>query len=442
MDLFEAIPVDSLPGTPLAERMRPHSLEGLIGQKKICEKLLGYVRTGFLPNLIFWGPPGTGKTTAAEALGREFGARLVSVNATSFGVKELRSVGEESWRLRRERQQRTIIFVDEVHRFNKGQQDVLLPYIEKGDLTLIGATTENPSYELNKSILSRCRVLVFERLSLEECEELFQRAWGDFLQQNPSFLGKMEDGELLLDDKARRWLLSWADGDARRLLLAVEEIFYKAIELLKEKKRLTEVELQDILGGLILGHDKHSDSHYDLASALIKSVRGSDFNAALYYLARLLLGGEDILFIARRLVILSSEDVGNADPRALQVAMAGAHAVEFVGRPEADIVLAQMVTYLSSAPKSNRSYMALHKAKALVEAYGSCPVPPHLRSSGEGRAVYKYPHDYHRHWVEQSYFPNEINLDGVNEVLYIPDDIGFEKQIKEYVQWMKGQITR
>ncbi len=425
MDLFDSVPLESLPGTPLAEKMRPKELDDFVGQEKVREQLSSYLKSNYLPNLIFWGPPGTGKTSAAGALGRAFSSHLVSVNATSSGAKELRQIGEEAKSRRLENHTRTILFVDEVHRFNKGQQDVLLPYIEKGDLTLIGATTENPSYELNKAILSRCRLIVFESLSVADGKILVQRT-----------LCKDAFSQETLEA-----LVNWSDGDARKLLTAVEEISMSFAERISERKAISSEEVRGILGRMVIGHDKASDSHYDLASALIKSIRGSDADAALYYLARLLKGGEDVSFIARRLVISASEDVGNADPRALQVAVAGAQAVELVGLPEAAINLAQVTTYLASAPKSNRSYLALQKAQALVETTGSAPVPLKLRSAktsemkklgyGEG---YKYAHNYPRHWVEQKYLPDSIDL---KEPLYEPDEIGFEKQIKEFVAWLK-----
>ncbi len=439
MDLFSSIPVESLPGTPLAEKMRPKQLEDFVGQAKVCQQLSGYLKSGYLPNLIFWGPPGTGKTSAAESLGRTIGAQLVSVNATNSGTKDLRQIGEEAKQRRLENHTRTVLFVDEVHRFNKGQQDVLLPYIEKGDLTLIGATTENPSYELNKAILSRCRLVIFERLSIEDGITLVFRT----LEKIFCDERKLSTSEIknVFTEESLNWLVGWSDGDARKLLTAIEEISVSLAEEIAAKRSLALPDLQDILGRIVIGHDKSSDLHYDLASALIKSIRGSDADAALYYLARLLKGGEDVVFLARRLVILASEDVGNADPRALQVAVAGAQAVELIGLPEAAINLAQVVTYLASAPKSNRSYLALQKAKDLVESTGSLSVPLFLRSAktkemqnlGYGLG-YKYPHDYPRHWTEQNYLPESIEL---KQPFYVPDEIGFEKQIKEFVSWLR-----
>lgn len=436
MDLFSSIPTNDLPGTPLAERLRPKDRKELLGQPKVLNQIERYVRSGYLPSLILWGPPGTGKTTLAQALAQEFKAEFVSINAVESGAKALKEIGESARMRRLQYQTQTILFVDEIHRFNKAQQDVLLPFVEKGDVILIGATTENPSYELNRALLSRCRLIVFERHDENSLNELMKRA----------FQKQTEDGnpwtlEKVLAPEAQRLLVEKADGDARRMLLALEEIFthlksYPDIHLPMDPDTV-----QTLLGQTPIGYDRQSDQHYDVISAFIKSIRGSDADAALYYLARMLKGGEDPVFIARRLVILASEDVGNADPRALQVAISGAQAVEMVGLPEGAINLAQVVTYIASAPKSNRSYLGLRSAQAYVEKTGTPPIPLHLRSSktapmkelgyGEG---YKYPHDFPRHWADQEYWP-----DGVpREQFYEPHEIGFEKQILEYRKWLKG----
>jgi len=458
MDLFQSVDIKTLPGTPLPEKLRPQDFQDLVGQKKAIEQIKRYIESGFLPNLILWGPPGTGKTSFARLLSKYFDCDFVAINAVQSGVKELKEISESAKKKRIEFHRRTLLFVDEVHRFNKSQQDVLLPFIESGDVTLIGATTENPSYELNKAILSRSRLIVFEKIKHEELFVLMKKA-----AENHGY-----EITQIISSEAREWLQSWADGDARKLFLALEEIFSE-ISLLKKRnknefnnqfnselksnntelnndeqmKPLTKENLQALLGRLVIGHDKSSDSHYDLISAMIKSIRGSDADAALYYLGRLVKGGEDPIFIARRLVILASEDVGNADPRAIQVAISCAQAVEMIGMPEGGINLAQAVTYLSSAPKSNRSYSGYKKALQLVEQTGSLPVPLKLRSSqsvnmkelGYGQD-YQYPHDFPRHWVEQRYLPVEINL---QQKLYQPSEIGFEKQITEYANWLKGK---
>lgn len=429
MDLYQSVSIQNLPGTPLPEKLRPAELSELLGQDKAVQQLNRYIQSGFLPNIILWGPPGTGKTSFARLISNHFQCQFISINAVQSGAKELREISENAKQRRIEYHQRTLLFVDEVHRFNKSQQDVLLPFIESGAVTLIGATTENPSYELNKAILSRCRLIVFEKINSSVMQSLLEKGLQAHSLQT----------EALFLPEALPWFLNWTDGDARKMFLALEEVL---AEFQNEKKSFSKEALGQLLGQMILGHDKSSDSHYDLISAMIKSVRGSDADAALYYLARLIKGGEDPVFIARRLVILASEDVGNADPRGIHVAIACAQAVEMIGLPEAGINLAQAVTYLSSAPKSNRSYLAYKQSLQLVEQTGSVPVPLKLRSAqatemknlGYG-ADYQYPHDFPKHWVQQGYLPEELKL---NQKIYQPDEIGFEKQIIEFQKWLKS----
>jgi putative ATPase len=445
MDLFTSLAAENLPGTPLAEKLRPKDRKDLLGQVKVLQQIDRYVRSDYLPSLIFWGPPGTGKTTLAQALAREFKAEFVSINAVESGAKALKEIGEAARMRRLQYQTQTILFVDEIHRFNKAQQDVLLPFVEKGELVLIGATTENPSYELNRALLSRCRLVVFERHDEASLKDLMKKAFA-----SESIRGRILTPQDALTPEAQDLLVSKSDGDARRMLLGLEEIFahFRSQENLPEGdarnlvvEPMSPETLQSLLGTTPIGYDRQSDQHYDVISAFIKSVRGSDTDAALYYLARMLKGGEDPVFIARRLVILASEDIGNADPRGLQVAISGLQAVELVGLPEGAISLAQVVTYLASAPKSNRSYMALKAAQAYVERTGTPPIPLHLRSSktapmkeiGYGKG-YKYPHDFPKHWTEQEYWPDDVE----RESFYEPDEIGFEKQILEYRKWIKG----
>ena len=434
MDLFSQKPLDELPGTPLAERLRPQDLQGFVGQPKLVKQIQVFLQQKFLPNLILWGPPGSGKTTLAQILARAFDAEFIDLHAVETGAKILKEQGESARQRRRMENRRTLLFIDEIHRLNKSQQDILLPFVEQGDLVLIGATTENPAYELNRALLSRSRVLVFELLPPESLKILLERAF-----QKEGFVS----AALIIDSHATEQLVLWSDGDARRMLGAIEEIALN----FREREPTPPLEWSDIekiLGSRPLAYDKNADQHYDIISAFIKSLRGSDADAALYWLARMIKGGEDPVFIARRLVILASEDVGNADPRALSVAIAAAQAVEMIGFPEAAITLAQAVTYLASAPKSNRSYLGLKKAMAFVEKTGSRPVPLALRSSktelmksmGYGQ-TYEYPHDFERAWTAQTYGPEDLEL----PPFYEPSDRGFEKTLGEYQKWRTQKKT-
>lgn len=426
MDLFE-VSHQNKASLPLAERLRPHLLEDYVGQSqvlKVLKPFLGAIDN--MPNIILWGPPGCGKTTLARLLAEHAKARFINLNAVETGAKEIRSLGDEA-HYRRLQGEKTLIFIDEIHRLNRAQQDVLLPFTEAGDFILIGATTENPSYELNSALLSRARVLVLQRLADADLRRLMERGCAELGLAKDSFLSA----------EAQNLLLELADGDGRKLLTALETLRAHAGD-----EPLAAVQAQELLGASALRYDKHNSEHYDTVSAFIKSVRGSDPDAAIYYLARMLKGGEDPVFIARRLVILASEDIGNADPRAISVAVAGLQAVELVGMPEARISLAQVTTYLSSAPKSNASYVALQKAEQLVEKTGTLPIPLALRSArtklskelGYGSG-YRYAHDGVTGWQDMEFFPEELQ----GEVLYEPVDRGFEKNIRQYLDWMKGK---
>lgn len=421
-------------GKPLADLARPQKLEEILGQEQVLgphSKFRKMVQSGYVPNLIFWGPPGSGKTTMALAVAKEIDAKLIQLNAVSAGTKEIREAGHLGNSARRSGDKRVLLFLDEIHRLNKSQQDVLLPFLEAGDISLIGATTENPSYELNRALLSRSQVIVLKALDLQALKKVLQRG--------AEKLGiKISD---ILSDEAIDNLIDFSDGDARRLLNSLETLFHAHKEQ-QPSMQLNSEEIEKILGTRALAYDKNSEYHYDLISAFIKSVRGSDPDAALYYMVRMLKGGEDPVFISRRLIVLASEDVGNADPRALPLAVATLQAVEAIGMPEAEICLSQAVTYLASCPKSNRSYQALRQAQEFVESTGSASVPLHLRSSktalskgiGYGRN-YQYPHDFPKAWIQQNYWPENIKA----QKFYEPSQRGFEKQIKEFQNWLKEQ---
>ena len=436
MDLFAHNHEDN--NKPLAEKLRPQAFSELVGQSKIFSKnqsLLKRIKEGNLQSLILWGPPGCGKTSFANSIIKEVNAEVFQENAIDLGAKRIRELGELSKRNLFERQKKTVVFVDEIHRLNRGQQDVLLPFVEKGYFYLIGATTENPSYQLNAALMSRCRLLVLESLQKEDLDQLLKKAF-------------QKEG-LVIDEVFQKstvdYLLSSSHGDGRKLLNCLEEVIYCFKSPGDHKFPLDEEGLEELFRASGLRFDKKGDEHYDTISVFIKSIRGSDPDAAIYYLARMLEGGEDPLFIARRLVILASEDVGNADPNALTVAVSGLHAVELVGLPEARINLAQVVTYLSSAPKSNRSYMALNKAIAEVRSSGPLPIPKTFRSSqtklmkqlghGEG---YKYSHDGETGWLPQEYFPEGVK----QRSFYEPVERGFEKRILEYLSWVKGKSRK
>ena len=442
MDLFGHANLDSPEGQPLAERLRPKTLDEMLGQQKILGAQAPWRRlvdAGQVPSLILWGPPGCGKTTFALLLAQKVDAEFITTNAVETGAKALRELGEEGRRRRLEHRRKTLLFVDEIHRLNKSQQDVLLPSVEKGDLILVGATTENPSYEINSALLSRCRVLIFERLSEAELTQLAQRAAGTIDQTI----------DQILNAEALERLLEFADGDGRRTLNMMEVLvnLRQAADQNADEKSDQAVQwpldpesLARVIDVPSLRYDKTADEHYDTISAFIKSVRGSDPDAAVYYLARMIKGGENPVFIARRLVVLASEDIGNADPRAITLAISGLQAVELVGWPEAAISLAQVTTYLASAPKSNRAYMALNMAKELVEKTGTVPIPLALRSSktalnkqmGYGKG-YRYSHESEKGFIKQRFLPEELGPVS----LYEPTDHGFEKNIRQYLEWLK-----
>lgn len=423
MNLFESSINNQL--RPLAERMRPKFVNEVVGQDHILNEktpIGKLLKHGRLMNLIITGPPGTGKTSFAKALANSAKAHFMALNAVDAGVKDLKAAADEGKRRLAERSEKTLLFVDEIHRFNKAQQDVLLPYIERGELYVVGATTEHPSYELNRALLSRCQVLKFNRLEKESFLKLAKK------------ISETENIQIvtLLKDDVFDELMRLSDGDGRKFFNYFESIL-ELYKISSENFPLNRETLQNLIGSQILGYDKSSDQHYDCISAFIKSIRGSDADAALYYMARMLEGGEDPVFIARRLVILASEDVGNAEPRALPLAIAGLQAVEAIGLPECAINLSQVVTFLASCPKSNRSYAAWNKAKQFVQETGTVDIPLALKSSEKKSGQYVYPHDFEKAYVEQNYWPTSLKPQN----FYEPSQRGHEKIINDFLKWLK-----
>jgi putative ATPase len=432
MELFDSPPPkERRTSTPLAERMRPLDLDEFVGQQHLLgagRLLREMVDAGKLHSLILWGPPGSGKTTLAQILASSGGAHCIHFSAVSSGVKELKKIIEEAERLHRLGKP-TVLFVDEIHHFNKAQQDTFLPHVEHGILILIGATTENPSFEVIPPLLSRCQVLVLHPLSPEEICEIIDRA----LHDPKRGLGTWE---LKLTPEGLDFLVQQSQGDARVALNALET----AEALVRREKNRKEIDLpslQEALQKKSLLYDKSGEEHYNVISAFIKSLRGSDPDAALYWLMRMLEAGEDPLFIARRMVIFAAEDIGNADPQALQVAVAAKDAFHFVGLPEGKIPLAQATTYLATAPKSNASFKAMLAAAKDVEVKGALPVPLHLRNAptplmeklGYGKG-YRYAHNFSGHVVDQEHLPEELK----GRRYYFPSDSGYEKTIKERIK--------
>lgn len=406
--------------TPLAERVRPQTPDEIIGQNQLLGEngpLRRMLRAGTLPSMLFWGPPGTGKTTLAEALARQAQLPFVALSAISSGVKEVRETIQKA-RLGK----KTLVFIDEIHRFNKSQQDALLGAVERGYITLIGATTENPSFEVNRALLSRCQVFTLESLSEEDLQKIAQRA----LEKDKILAPRNLQ---LLESEA---LLYLSGGDARKLLNLLEFV----ANLLDDGEAITNEVVRKVATKQA-AYDKGGEQHYDIISAFIKSIRGSDPNAALYWLARMLEGGESLRFIARRLVISASEDIGNANPTALVMALNTFQAVDVVGYPEAEIILGQCVTYLASSPKSNASYKGIKTARRLVKETGDLPVPLHLRNAptklmkkaGYGQG-YKYSHDFPGNFAAQEYFPDELS----KTKLYDPGENAREAQLRKFLQ--------
>lgn len=433
MDLFEITRKNMLEReAPLASRMRPRTLDEVVGQEHIIgpDRLLSRaIRADRIGSLIFYGPPGTGKTTLAQVIANTTHARFVQINATTAGKKDMEEAVQKAKDALGMDERKTILFVDEIHRFNKAQQDFLLPFVEDGTLTLIGATTENPYFEVNRALVSRSRVFELRPLTQTDLEKLLRRAIMD-----ERGLGKMD---VRVDEDAISFLSDMANGDARAALNALELGALTTSPGEDGAIVITKDIAAECIQRRVLNYDKDGDNHYDTVSAFIKSMRGSDPDAAVYYLARMLYAGEDVKFIARRIMICAAEDVGNADPQALVVAVAASEAVERIGMPESQIILSQAASYVACAPKSNSACKAIFDAMDSVRTEPTGGVPLHLRDSHYsgakdlGRGVtYRYPHDYGNHYVEQQYLPDELK----GRRFYVPSDNGYERGIRMWLE--------
>jgi putative ATPase len=440
MDMFEHHAEEQLKHeAPLAARMRPRDFSEFVGQEHLVGEgraLRKSIEADQLPSIIFWGPPASGKTTLANIIANITKSHFSPISAVNAGVADLRRIVDKAKERRTLHQQRTILFIDEIHRFNKAQQDAVLPFVENGTVTLIGATTENPSFEVISALLSRCRVFTLNALSAEEVQVIVERA----LQDDERGLGKLQVG---LDEDALQLLMTASNGDARIALNALEMAAMITEPTLDSKRVISLPVIEDALQHRALLYDKSGEQHYNLISALHKSLRGSDPDAGLYWLGRMLEAGEDPLYIARRLVRFASEDVGMAAPQALTIAMAAQQAVHFVGMPEANLALAQAVVYLSTAPKSNALYSAYSSVQQDVKLTRNDPVPLHLcnpvtplmKKQGYGEG-YKYAHDHEEHFVEQKNLPDSLK----GKRYYFPTEEGHEKEIRSRLKkWWGGK---
>ena len=438
MDLFDYMrETTKEKESPLASRLRPTTLDEVVGQQHIIGKdklLYRAIKADKLSSVIFYGPPGTGKTTLAKVIANTTSAEFTQINATVAGKKDMEEVVNKAKELKGMYQKRTILFIDEIHRFNKGQQDYLLPFVEDGTIILIGATTENPYFEVNGALLSRSSVFELCPLSQEEVETLILRA----VQGEKKGMGSYH---AVIEEDALHFLADLAGGDARSALNAVELGILTTPRSEDGMIHITLDVASECIQKRVVRYDKTGDNHYDTISAFIKSMRGSDPDAAVYYLAKMLYAGEDIKFIARRIMICASEDVGNADPMALNVAVSAAQAVERIGMPEAQIILSQAVLYVATAPKSNSACNAVFAAMDNVKKYKTT-VPVHLQdahyrgSAKLGHGIgYKYAHDYPNHYVKQQYLPDEIK----DAVFYEASDNGYEQTIKAHMKRIKDE---
>ena len=439
MDLFDYMRANTMEKeSPLASRMRPTTLDEVVGQKHIIGKdklLYRAIKADKLGSVIFYGPPGTGKTTLAKVFANTTSARFEQINATVAGKKDMEEIVKNAKDSIGMYGQKTILFVDEIHRFNKSQQDYLLPFVEDGTITLIGATTENPYFEVNNALLSRSRIFELKPLEKQDIRELVMRAVYDTEKGMGTYSAD-------ITDEAADFLADVANGDARAALNAVELGILTTDKSDDGKIHITIDVAAECIQKRVVRYDHDGDNHYDTISAFIKSMRGSDPDAAVYYLARMLYAGEDVKFIARRIMICASEDVGNADPNALVVAVSAAQAVERIGMPESQIILSQAAAYVATAPKSNAAYMGIAKAMKTVADTRTMPVPAHLQDRhykgaeklGHGLG-YKYAHDYPNHYVTQQYLPD--GMEGMR--FYEPSENGYEKKIREHMEFIKRE---
>lgn len=434
MDLFEneTAPNGSLPPRPLAERMRPRNLEEFVGQEHLLgegKPLSKAIAQGRIPSMILWGPPGCGKTTLAFLISRAVDAQFVFFSAVASGLKEVKAVVELAERQWMVYHKRTALFIDEIHRFNKAQQDFFLPFVEKGSIILLGATTENPSFEVIGPLLSRCQVFTLNGLEPQNIRNIVQRA----LRDKENGLGEYE---LQVDDDAMEYIIALSSGDARRALSYVELIAEQSRD--DASKVITRAKAEVVLQKKTVLYDKNGEEHYNIISALHKAVRGSDVDAALYWLGRMLYAGEDPLYVARRMIRMAIEDVGAADPQALVVCVAAKDTYDFLGSPEGDLALAEAIVYLATAPKSNSIYKAYGSVMRAIQEKPTEPVPLQIRNAptklmkdlGYGKD-YKYAHDFEEGYVEQEYLPD--SLQGTK--FYHPSKFGFEKTIRERIEW-------
>ena len=439
MDLFDYMRNNTMKKeAPLASRLRPTTLEEVVGQEHIIGKdklLYRAIKADKLSSIIFYGPPGTGKTTLAKVIANTTSSLFTQINATSSGKKDMEAVVEEAKNNLGMYGRKTILFIDEIHRFNKSQQDYLLPFVEDGTVILIGATTENPYFEVNSALISRSIIFQLKPLVKEDVQKLIMRA----LEDEEKGLGVYK---AVITDEALAFLSDMANGDARAALNAIELGVLTTPRSEDGRIHITIDVASECIQKRVLKYDKNGDNHYDTISAFIKSMRGSDPDAAIYYLARMLYAGEEVAFIARRIMICASEDVSNADPNALVVATSAALAVERLGMPEAQIVLAQAAAYVACAPKSNSSVSAIEAAMNVVANEKTATIPSYLRDAHYKGAAklghgigYQYPHDYKNHYVKQQYLPDEIK----DRKFYLPSDQGYEVKIQEYLKKLKEE---